>query len=562
MPSLAAQPALTEFISALSASGSAALVALGPVPAREIQTLGTAIETIPVRALTHPPCVLAEGAVGERRGAPDSVELAIALPQPDDPRSDLVPALISWVRTRLASSFPDARVAAELQDDCARMVVRVPARDEHPRVVVRRLRQALAQLPAAPLSGSELGLAVAACQARSGQAAVGGAAVARELAERLALGGSAVRAFATPSIDGTTMAELALQVLSGHPGSAALVEQEHRPQAEPARTLDNGVELATSWIPGETGVVALALGGFAPRAGHEILAAAAEVAARAGWQAAVGEIAGVPTLAIAAPAASITDAIERLSDSVVSARPVAREDLEAEVSRALGLADSLTAETLSVALALPPEVEVGTEAAEKFFGSLASGRVSAGLAPTNSGLKWTVGEGPPQVFGVAELPPSGTGLAVWQVLHDRLTQENGVRATALAPPGRLLLQVASEGGENVPALDGRLAALWKRVLRPASSPEVVVAAHRSLAVLYGDTAQATARAAAAAFLPTVPSQAELLGIDLAQVNKVIAALPAWEKLTRFARGAPPPEPVQPGHKGSVRKSRSPQHQER
>jgi hypothetical protein len=562
VPSLAAQPALTEFIAALSACGSAAIVALGPVPAREIQSLGAAIEAIPARAPTRRPCVLAEGAVGERRGAPDSVELAIALPPPDDPRSDLAPALISWVRARLASSFPDARVASELQDDCARMVVRLPARDEHPRVVLRKLRQTLAQLPMAPLSGDELARAVAACQARSGQAAVGGAPVTEELAERLALGGSAVCAFATPSIDGTTLADFARQVLSGHPGSATLVEQERRPQVEPPDTLENGVVVTTSWIPGETGVVALALGGVAPRSGHDILAAAAATAAAQGWPVTVGEIAGVPTLAIAAPAASITDAMERASESVSSARPVARDDLEAEASRMLGLAESLTAETLSVALALPPEVEVGTEAAGKFFGSLPSGRVSAGVAPAGPGLKWTVGEGTPQVLGIAELPPSAMGLVAWQVLHDRLTQENGVRATALAPPGRLLLAIASEGGENVPALDGRLAALWKGALRPASSAEAGAAAHRALACLYGDTAQAAARAAAAAFLPTVPTQAELLGTDVAQVNKVIAALPAWEKLTRFARGAPPPASDQPGHKGSVRKSRSPQLQER
>jgi hypothetical protein len=391
---------------------------------------------------------------------------------------------------------------------------------------------------------------------------VSGAPVARELADRLALGGSAVRAFATPAIDGTTLAELARQVLSGHPGSATLVEQERRPQVEPSHTLENGVEVTTSWIPGETGVVALALGGVAPRSGHEILAAAAATAAREGWQATVGEIAGVPTLAIAAPAASITDVMERLSESVSSARPVVRDDLEAEASRMLGLADLLTAEMLSVALALPPEVEVGTEAAGKFFGSLASGRVSAGLAPVGPGLKWTVGEGTPQVLGIAELPPSAMGMVGWQVLHDRLTQENGLRVTALAPPGRLLLAVASEGGENVPALDGRLGALWKGALRPASSAEVAVAAHRTLAVLYGDAAQATARTAAAAFLPTVPTQAELLGIDVPQVNKVIIALPGWQILTRFARGAPPPASDPSGRKGTVRKSPSPQRQER
>ena len=562
VPSLAARPALAEFVSALSAGGSAALIVMGPVPAREVQAIDAAIEAIPARGPVRLPCVLAEGALGVRRGDPDSVELAIALPPPDDPRSDLVPALISWVQSRLVSGFSDARVAAELHDDCARMVVRVAARDERPRAVLRRLRQTLAQLPATPVSGDELGRALAACQTLSNQAAVSADPVAEELVERLALGGSAVRAFAAPSIDGGTMTEFAREVLSGHPGSATLVEQERRPQAEPPQTLDNGVVVTTNWIPGETGVVALALGGIAPRSGRDILAAAATAAAREGWPMALGEIAGVPTLAIAAPAPLLTDVMERLSESVSSARAVARDDIEAEAARASGLVDSLAAETVSVALALPPEVEVGTEAAGKFFGSLTSGRVSAGVAPAGPGLKWTVGEGAPQVLGIANLPPSAAGMVGWQVLHDRLIRETDVRATEFAPAGRLLLAVASEGGPSVPVLDGRLAALWKGALRPATSAEVAAAALQTLVTLYGDTAQATARAAAAAFLPAVPTQAELLGIDVKQVNAVIAALPAWETLTRFARGAPPPAPDPSGRKGSVRKSRSPQGEER
>ena len=562
VPSLAAQPALAEFVAALSASGSAALVVMGPVPAREVQSNSAAIEAIPAREPGRLPCVLAEGGVAVRRGVPDSVELAIALPPADDARGDIAPALISLVRGRLASGVPDARVGAELEDDCARMVVRVAAHDEHPRAVLRRLRQVLAQLPATPVSEEELSRALAACQALSGQAAVGGDPVAEELAKRLARGGSAVRAFATPSIDSGTMAEFARQVLSGHPGFATLVEQERRPQAEPPQTLDNGVVLTTNWIPGETGVVALALGGIAPRSGRDILEAAATAAAREGWPAVLGEIAGVPTLAIAAPGPSVTDVIERLSESVSAARPVARNDVEAEAARTIGLADSLTAETVSVALALPPEVEVGTEAAGKFFGSLASGRLSAGIAPAGPGLKWTVGEGTPQVLGIANLPPSAAGMVGWQVLHDRLIRETGIRATSFAPAGRLLLAVASEGGPSVPVLDGRLAALWKGALRPATGAEVAAAALQTLATLYGDTAQATARAAAAAFLPAVPTQAELLGIDVKQVNAVIAALPAWDTLTRFARGAPPPAPDPSGRKGSVRKSRSPQGEER
>ncbi len=562
VPSLSEQPALTDFLAAISRSGAASLVILGAVPAREMQAMGAAIDAVPARTAPRAPCVLAEGAVAERAGTDESAELAIALPPPDDPRSDLVPALLALLRSRLAAGFPDGRVSAESQDGCSRMVFRVPARDEHPRLVLRRLRQALAQLPTIPVSGDELARAVAASQERAGQTIVDGASVARELAERLAFGGSTAAAFATPALDAATIAEFARQVLSGHPGSATLLLRERRPETEPPRTLENGVEVTTSWIPGETGVVALALGGIAPRAGGEILTAAATAAVKQGWPAVVVEIAGVPTLAVAVPASGITDAIERTSESLSSARPVARDDLEADVSRSLGLADLLTAETLSVALALPPEADVGDEAVDKFFGGFASGRVTTGVAHAGPGLRWTVREGAPEIVGLVDLPPSATGLVCWQLLHERLARENGVRTAAFAPPGRLLLAVMSEGGADVPALDGRLAALWKGVARPASSNETAAAVRRALTTLYGDTARAAARAAAAAFLPSVPTQPELLEIDAARLNKVIAALPGWDALTRFARGAEPPPPARPARKGGVRKSPSPQRDRR
>jgi len=560
-PSLAAQAAVAEFLAALSRSGSASLVILGPVPAREIQALAPAIEAIPATASPHPSCMLAEGAVAERAAVLDAVELAIALPEPSDPRTDLVPALVSWVRTRLAPGFPDARVAGELQGGCARLVIRAPAHDEHPRIALRRLRQTLAQLPTVAVSSDELVRAVAACEERAGQALVDGAAVTRELAERLALGGSTVRAFSTPSVDGATLAELGRQVLSGHPGSATVFERERRLKEDPPHTLDNGVSVSTRWIPGETGVVAVALGGIAPSWGREVLASTAATASRQGWLAVVGEIVGVPTLAIAVPGGSITDAIERVAESLSSARAAARDDLEAEASQAIGLADSLTAEKISVALALPPEADVGSEAVEKFFGGFPSGTVTAGGAPARVPLAWTVGDGPPQLVGLVELPPSLEGLVGWQLLKDRLRPEDGVRSTALAPPGRLLLAVGAEGGDNVPSLDARIAALWKAVQRPASGAEVAAAARRTIESLYGDTAQAAARTAAAVFLPTVPRQEELLGVDAALVNRVIAALPGWDKVTRFARGSAPPPPAPSGAKPGVRKSHSPPHHE-
>jgi hypothetical protein len=55
----------------------------------------------------------------------------------------------------------------------------------------------------------------------------------------------------------------------------------------------------------------------------------------------------------------------------------------------------------------------------------------------------------------------------------------------------------------------------------------------------------------------VPTEADLLAADPAEVGKTIAALPAWEKLARYARGqAPPLAAPRPG-KATVRKSNPP-----
>ncbi|HVN75811.1 MAG TPA: hypothetical protein VMT19_05795 [Thermoanaerobaculaceae bacterium] len=557
VPALAAQPVVTGFLAALSTTGSAAVVALGPLPARDLQPWMTAADVIPVRAPVRSRCALAEGAVAERLGTPEAVDLVLALPQPDDARADLVPAVLALVRARLSQAFPDLRTEEQFQDGCDTMVVHAPVHDETPRAALQRLRHALAQLATTPPTPDEVARAIAACQTRALQAAVAGGAAARSGAERLALGGTVAGSFATPTIEAGALAGLARELLSGHPGVATLVERELRPSPEPSRTLENGVELNVAWVPGETGVVALALGGVAPRPGREILAAAATAAAKEGWVPTVGEIAGVPTLAVAAPAASVTDVIERLSESVSAARPTVPDDLDADAARALGLSGVLTAETLSVALAIPPEVETGREAAEKFFGSFASGQVSAGIAPARRGLNWTAGEGSPQVLGVAELPPSAVGLVALQVVRGRLTAQAGVRVAALALPGRLLVTVASEGGSDVPALDTRLGAIWKGVVRRASVGEASAAARAVLASLFGDAAQAAARTAAATFLPLMPTQADLLGIDAAQVSGAVTALPAWEALTRFARG-PAPAPSAPKDRASgVRKSGSP-----
>ncbi len=558
VPSLLAPQAVTDLAGQLAASGAGAVVALGAVPARELQDALAALDAVPARPLPRSRCVLADGGVAVQLGSPDRVELVFALPPPDDPRADLAPALVAWVQTRLAAEFPDVRVESELQDDCARMAIRLAAVNEHPRAMVRRLRQRLAALTATPATAEEVARALAACQARAAETAVRGDPVARDLAERLALGGRVAAVLATPVVDAGTLAELARQVLGGHAGFATVVEQERRAQDEARQTLDNGAVVQLRWIPGEIGVVAVALGNVAPRAGHEVVAAAATAAARKGWVTTVRELAGVSTVAVAAPAAALTDVIEQVSDGVTSVRPASHDDLEAVVMRSLGLADVPAGEAFSIALALPADVEVGSEAAGKFFGSIPPGRVTAGAATGGPGLNWTVSADAPEVVGVVELPPTAAGMVAAQLLRDRLALESGTTTMLLAPAGRLALTVAAAGGPHVPALDSRLAGVWKKAAAPKTSAgEVVVAGREVLAAFYGDVAVATARAAAAAFLPLVPTQADLLGADPAEVGKVIAALPAWEKLARYARGQAPPVATPPPGKATVRKSRPP-----
>ena len=558
VPALLAAQAVADLSGQLTASGAGAFVALGAVPARELQDALAALDAVPARPLPRSRCVLADGGVAVQLGSPERVEIVFALPPPDDPRADLAPALVAWVQTRLAAEFPDVRVENELQDDCARMAIRLAADDEHPRALVRRLRQRLAALPSTPATAEEVARALAACQARAVQTAVRGGTVARDLAERLALGGRVASVLATPVVDAGTLAELAREVLGGHAGFATVVEQERRARDEARQTLDNGAVVQLRWIPGEIGVVAVALGNVAPRAGHEVVAAAATAAARKGWVTTVRELAGVPAVAVAAPAASLTDVIEQVSDGVTSVRPAPHDDLEAVVMRSLGLADVPAGEAFSIALALPADLEVGGEAAGKFFGGIPPGQVTAGAAAGGPGLNWTVGAGAPEVVGVVELPPTAVGMVAGQLLRDRLAPEAGITTMLLAPAGRLVLTVAAAGGPHVPALDTRLAGVWRKAAAPkASAGEVAAAAREVLSAFYGDAGAATARVAAAAFLPVVPTEADLLGADPAEVGKAVAALPAWEKLARYARGqAPPMAPPRPA-RPAVRKSNPP-----
>ncbi len=553
VPSLLAAQALGELAHALG-SGAGSVVALGPLPLRDLQDAFAGLDGVPSWAPPRGACVLADGGLEVKLGGKDRVEVAYALPPVDDPRTDLVPALLALVRTDLAAAFPGTDTQIQLQGGCPRLVVRLDAGDEHPHALLRRLRQRVAALAATPPSAEEVARALAACQAEAVAAAVHGAPVARDLAERLALGGEVAGMLAVPALDGAALGELAREILGGRAGAATVWEREQRPRDEARQTLGNGAVVQVRWVPGEVGVVALALGNIAPRAGREVAAATAAAAERRGWAATQVDFAGVTGVAVAAPTAAITDVLERMSEAATAVRPAAHDDLEAAVMRGLGLTDTPAAEAFSIALALPADVELGGEAVGKFFGSIPSAGVTTGVAGGQPGLNWTVTGEAPQLAAVVDLPPTVAGLVAGQLLRDRLAQQPGIVSALLAPPGRLVLTVGGSGGAHVPALDASLSGAWRGVRRPASAGEVTTAARELLAVFYGDPAEATARRAAAVFLPVVPTEPELLSTGAPEVGKVLAALPAWDALTRYARGiAPPEKPAKPG----VRKSRPP-----
>jgi hypothetical protein len=554
VPALLVHPVLEEFLRPLAGIGCAAVVLLGPVPAREMREELNALDAVPLRAPPRLPCVLADGGVEVVRGAPERVELSFAVPGPQDPRYDLLPALAAFLRMRLHEAFPDVRIDSELHGGCASLHLEVPAGREGARSLLARIRRHLATELAVTPTADEVAKAAAASDALASQAAVDGRAVAEELVQRLALGGTLAGALAAPALDAATLGGLARQVLGGHAGSATLVEQERRPLNEATTTLDDGAVLAVSWIPSSTGVLAVALGGVDPRGGHALLAAAADHAARQGWNAVVEDVLGVPTLAAVAPAAAVVAMLEQVSDALAAPPPSPPADLVTDVVTAEGLAEHVSGESVSIALALPPELDEGPEAGRKFFGGLPTAGVRTGAPLPGAGLAWTVRDGDPEVIGVADVPASVAGLVAAQIVQDRLSGETDVRTFLLAPPGRVVLAVDAQGGAHVPAVDARLAGLWNAARRACTAGELTRITHRMLATLYGGAAQATARAAASAFVPHLPSAERLLATEPSDVDAALHGLPSWEQLARFARGRGPDVVVPPTRRRGVRKS--------
>jgi hypothetical protein len=551
-PELQAVRVRADLFAKLSATGSAAVVALGPVPARELVPVAGEVNAIPHRPVARVPCLLAEGGAEVVRGSPERAELRLALPDAADLRFELVGPFASWLEQRLASSVSGCRVRVELESGCPRLVIRADAESEHPRGVVAHLRAELARLGTTGATDDDAASLAAAVRRDAATVARDGSAIAISLAERLALGGRASGVLVAPHLDAATLSSLAQTLLVGHPGFATLIEQERRAPFPETTVLDNGVTVRWRWIPADFGVAALALSGVTPAAARRVTGAAAQAAAGRGWTTETARIAGIGTVAVAAPATELTEVLELVAG--ILARDEAGEDrgVAAGAALALGLAPAVAADTVAAALSLPPEADEATEAAMKFLSPLPRSGVRSLPAPT-PGLVWVPGPQNPEIAATIDVPASPVGWVAGEVLAARLTHDAGCTTEWLSPPGRLVLLVAAAGDGDLPALDGRLAASL-RAARVATAPaELRAALQRVRDTLYGDPARATARLAAETFLPTVPRPAELQTVDAAEVNRALAALPEWSALPRHAQGPQPPQ--QP--KRGVRKSTQP-----
>jgi hypothetical protein len=550
-PELQAVRVRADLVAKLATTGCAALVALGPVPARELLPPAGEINTVPHRPIARVSCLLAEGGAEVERGSPERAELRLALPDAGDLRFELAAPFAVWLEERLAKAVPGSRVAVELESGCTRLVIRAPAEFEHPRGVVVRLRAELARIGTSGATTDDAERLAAAVRRDAATVARDGSAIVIGLAERLALGGRASGVLVAPFLDAATLTTLAQGLLVGHPGFATLIEQERRAPFPETHPLDNGVTVRWRWIPGEFGVAALALSGVTPDVAQRVTGAVAEAAAGRGWTAEAAGIAGIATVAIAAPPEELTEVLETVAEILTrDAGPTdGATGVAGAAALALGLSPGVGANAVAAALSLPPEAEEATEAAVKFLASL-PGRGVEDLPAPVQGLVWTPGAQPAEIAAALDLPASAAGWVAGEVLAGRLTREAGCSTAWLSPPGRFVLLVRAAGDADLPALDNRLAAALRAARGAVAAGELRTALQRVRESLYGDPTRATARLAAETFLPVVPRPEELQAIEAAAVNQVLSALPEWSTVTRHAQGAQPEPPPKRG----VRKS--------
>jgi hypothetical protein len=552
VPASASLPAAEGLFQALAPFGAASVVAFGPAPLRDLGPASAALDALPFRPPARLRCELAEGATAPMRGTPERVEIQLAVPGPDDMRHDLLPAFAAWVETRLQHGFPGARVTVGAPEGCPRLLVRLDAGNLAARTMVARLREALDQLGAEAPADDELAALQEVMRRRHAELLRDGAALAAQLADRLARGGTVATTFSSPYLAPTTIASLGASLLRGRPGLALVWEAERRAASSPPQILDNGVALTWRFIAGDTAVAALALGSLTPGSGRALLEGAAVDAARRGWVVELGDFAGVAALAVAVPSPELTEVLESLAGTLTSATVSPPTGLDAGVARVLALGSALTAETVSVAMLLPEDNEEAQEAAMKFFGGLREAGIVSSAAGPDGGLVWTPGEGTPSLAALVELPVTPDGWVAAQVLTERVSSQHGASARLLGAGGRLVLDVRMSGENDVPALDRSAAKTWPSMVRPVGAQEVAAAAGALSVSLYGDTLRSASRMAAAAFLPSLPRPEEVLAVGPAEVAQVFGALRKWQGLPRLAVG---PSPA--AGRGGVRESRPP-----
>lgn len=541
--------AVGELLAAIRTSGAAGLVAAGPLPARELEGLLEGAEDVPWRPLPRLRCPAVDGALNALSGSPERVELVLGLPDPTDPRLALLPALVHWIELALRDTLPGARGELDVAGGCAELVLRVPSPERPPRDTLRRLRAQLAALALRQPTAQELEAIGAAAAGRAGRQAVDTATVAREVAEWVSLGGQAATILSDPPVDAQALAAFGREIMTGHAGRGTVVEAERRPGTQPRESLDNGALLRVGWLAGDVAVVGLALGGLDPRAGGTILDGAATAAAQHGWASQRLDLLGVPVVAIAVQASQASEALELVTDVLRTPQPSVPEGVWADATHALGLASAPTAETVSLAAFLPIDAEEGAEAGRKFLGELSAGAVRVGTSGAERRLVWTPDAQSPTMTALADIEPSPAGVLAVFALQSRAA-EAGVELHPMAPTGRLVVAVVTTGEAHVPALDARGTVLWKHLVRPVESGELQAVTGRALHALLGDLGVQTAREAALPFLPPELGETALRAVTAGAVTRVLAGLPPWTELLRFARGpAPPTAPA-----GGVRKS--------
>lgn len=541
VPELLTVVAAREVLGQLTAAG--AVVAVGPVPARDLRSAFDLLDAVSYRPPPKRHCIVADGTLEVLRGADERVELAFAAPSPGESEFPLTEALAAWLRVRLSREFAGFRVDVETVQGCSRLRLQASAGDDEPRRMLERLRNALRSLAVRPASDTEVAEVQGRLQRRSAKWATTGSLVARELADGLAHGAPVSALVAPPTVTADVLAGIAAKVLATHSGAARVVEQERRAGQETQETLDNGVVVSWRWIPGEVAVAAVAFGGLEPGAGRSAARSVAAAAAASGWVVDVVDLLGLNLVAVAVPAADVAAVLETTAESLAALPAAPLPPLDATLADRLGLARAPTAESLSLAMALPIEADEAPEAATKFFASLPSGELRSAGAGAETALSWSAGALPPRLLAVVDLPADATGLLAGSVLAARLAGIGGVTPAWVAAPGRLLLRLDARGDGDVPSLDNRLAQAWAAARAPAADAEIQTAAATLAAHLSGDLARSTARAAATHFLPALPSPEALLVVEAEAISVVLRELPPWTDLTRAAEGPAPPQPT-------------------